>query len=119
MKNISEVEGRKIVEGIVIEIKKNRDENAAKPILKRKLDKNGNLLKGCFAMKTKVYPFIQERYGATKEESYKAIEDLANKSGAFKIGKSKFGGIFYLPEDFRAYERKQKQSPEGFDKYFK
>lgn len=115
MKNITAADEKIIVEGIVKAIKANKQENAAK----RKVDKNGNLLKGCFAMKTKVYPYLQSIYGMDKEASYKAVDDMASKSGAFKIGKSKYGGIFYLPEDFRAYEGKEKKEKQGFEQFLK
>lgn len=116
MKNISEKEAKLIVRGIVKEIRDNRTNNETK----RKVAKNGNLIKGVFAMKVGIYPSLQEQYEMTKEESYKAVEKLASDSKEFKIGKSRYGAIFYLPEDYKEYEGKQKAEKKSFfEKYVK
>ena len=104
MKTLTTDQKNKIVKGIVNAIIDNKRKNAAK----------GNDFKGLQARQLGLYPYLQETYGMTPDESYKAIEALADQSKKFHVGRSRVGAILYLPEDY-----KPQSSVNRFENYLK
>lgn len=107
-------QGKKIAKGLQAAIVANKQKN----VENKKLDKNGNLIKGCFVASTKVLPWIKENFAATQEEAISCINRLSETTGLYKVGKCRKGGILYLPEDYKEYGKTEKQS-EGFEQFMK
>jgi hypothetical protein len=91
MKTIDKATKGKIVAAVVNQIRKYRDE--------KHTTKKGLVLRGLPSRNLGIYKWLQDNYSCTADESYKAVRDMADETKAFVVGFSKFGAIFYLPED--------------------
>ena len=83
----------KIASAIEAQIKKYKAE--------KHMSKDGRQLVGLPARNIGVHQYLIEKYNIEPAVAYKVVEMIAEKSGKFCVGFSRFGSLLYLPQDYQ------------------